>query len=70
MKTRTRSLQALAVIGMAAALGMTARPALAESALICTDACVSSCADDCWPCIELSCNYTGCDGGGFLLHCV
>jgi hypothetical protein len=74
MNTRKRMLQALAVIAMASALGLTAKPASAAT-LVCTDICAPDCSNYfCGTeCIELSCSFTACDygyGNGVTLQCV
>jgi hypothetical protein len=65
MKTRKRLLQALAIIGMASALGMTAKPAAAAAPRICTDLCTFSCGDSCGsPCFNMGCTNVSCTGSG------
>jgi integral membrane sensor domain MASE1 len=65
MKSRKRMVQAIAIIAMAAALGLTAKPAVAAPApRFCTAMCATSCAEAfcTWPCMTMGCSSETCQG--------
>lgn len=65
MKTRKRLLQTLAVVAMAAALGLTSKPAAAATPLLCSPMCADSCAESCdISCFTWGCTLDTCTGNG------
>lgn len=69
MTTRKRLLQVLAVLGMASALELTARPATAATPRFCTALCAENCASDCgFPCMTMGCTFEICTGVNGLYY--
>jgi hypothetical protein len=75
MKTRKRLLQSLAVLGMAAALGLTSKPAVAATPRICGEMCADWCGQECaQPCFNWSCGLNACATSGtyqpYTVECI